>query len=247
MVNTLYLIIADALLIFGLIIILNRLRRKKLKTYHSPFSGQIDIIEDSSKRRYLNINNYPQGFSADAAGVQDTYWGYIAQQILNHCKDTPNPHILYLGMGTNTSPHLVVKSRPDAFQTILEIDPAIIQANQDFFQLEQLHAEIIQADVFTYVQENTFPEKYDVIVNDVCSGTPPFISYQASAPEFVAKLSQWLKPQGLMLTNRWIDTTQNRQNADELVTYLQKHYTTYSAVDIIDHNNFKNKIIAAIK
>ena len=61
-----------------------------------------------------------------------------------------------LGLGANTSSSLIEKLDPEIKQTIIEIDPAIIQACIDHFNLKEMKSvKLIEGDAFKIVEKIT--------------------------------------------------------------------------------------------
>jgi spermidine synthase len=202
------------LLLFTSLIVLlfyfrRRIHKKLLKRYTSDISGNIDIYEKYNGEKVLMTNYFVQGVSIDQPSIKDSYWYAVAEKTLSHCKKKKNASVLFIGLGANTSSLLIQQQNPTIHQIIVEIDPLIIRACREYFDLEKLkNAEIIQEDIFVSLKskKKVWLRKYDVIVIDTFDAQPPYMLKGSHDPEFLDRLYPWLKRDGMFLFNTPVRT-----------------------------------------
>ena len=83
-----------------------------------------------------------------------------------------NPKVLNLGLGCGFTAMSVIKSRPDVSLVVLEINPVVVEACEEFFSkynediFNQSQVNILIKDGIEYLRENT-NEKYDAVIVDI--------------------------------------------------------------------------------
>lgn len=222
-----------------------RLNLKRLKIYHSPLLGKIEIFKKYNGEKVLTINSYIQGVSTEKDSIKKSYEYCIATHTTSFCKSRKNAEVLMLGLGANTIPNLVAKIDPQIRQTIIEIDKYIIDACRKYFNLDQLpNYRLIKADVYKLaIKKKFFNYKFDVIVVDIFTGNPPYVSLQSNQPSFIKKLLPWLKRDGMIVFNRPGHTEKTRSDSRELQQYLNTLFKTIQLFDIKDPRGYRNNVI----
>jgi spermidine synthase len=222
-----------------------RVRLRLIRRYQSPLLGRIDVYQKYNGEKILMINKYAQGISTEQPSIKQSYWYNIATQVITHCKKRKHPQILFLGLGANTSSSLVNDMAPHISQTLLEIDQNIIRACREHFSLEKMkNTEIVHEDAYRAINtKREWQGKFDVIVIDIFTGKPPFLSSDTNKPPFIQKLLVWLKDDGMFLFNR----PANVKGVDtkELLIYLQTLFTNVTLVEIRDPRGYRNHVITA--
>ncbi len=221
-----------------------RIRVKKLKSYDSPIIGLIEIWQKYNGEKILTINKYHHGISIDDPSIKTSYWYYIAQQALK-ATDKKEPQILFFGLGANASSRLIEQKNPQAHQTIIEIDPFIIEACKEFFHLlEMKNMTVIEADAYKEIDKRPeFKAKFDVIVVDIFTGIPPYVSTKTNQPPFIEKMMKWLKPEGTIIFNRPANIKTDREDTKKLEEYLRTKFKDVKNVYIKDQRGYENDII----
>lgn len=230
-----------------LLILIWRVRLKRLILYHSKILGKIEVLEKYDGERVLTTNGYLQGISIQKKSIEQSYFYTVAKEAAKFCQDKKKPLVLTLGLGANTIPNLIAKLNPQIHQTIVEIDKNIIQACQKFFALDNLpKSQVVQADVYKLVdQKNAFNSQFDVIVVDVFTGEPPYISLKSNQPSFIEKLLPWLKKDGMIIFNRPAHTEKLREDGLILETYLKTLFKNTQVFDVKDPRGYRNYVITA--
>lgn len=234
------------LAIFVTFYIKRRITWERLKRYESAISGYIDVSEKYNGEKVLMTNYFVQGVSIEKKSIARSYWYRIAQEILNHCKDKKNATILFIGLGANTSSALINKKNSKLHQVIVEIDPLVIQACRDYFNLDSLqNAEIIQSDIFTLLpkKKKAWQNMFDAIVIDTFDASPPYLLKGSHDPKFLDQLAGWLKSDGMFLFNIPVKTT--GKDIPALLSYLETVFKEQKHEIIRDPRGYRNHVILA--
>ena len=224
-----------------------RFRLKKVAVYNSKFSGKIEILQKYNHEQVLMINNYAQGISTNSPSIKQSYWYFLANQAVKHCRRKKNPSVLIYGLGANTTSSIINKLNSQIKQTIVEIDPQIITVCKNHFNLNELkNCQIINQDAFKLLlSKNPFHKKFDVIIVDIFTGIAPFVSKKSNQPNFITKSIRHLKSDGLILFNRPGQDLQTLNECHKLQIYLSTLFQKSSISKIIDPRGYKNNIILA--
>lgn len=223
------------------------IRRKKLKEYHSSFLGLIEVWEKYNGEKVLTINKYPHGISTNLKNVEKSYWYYIAQEALRHIQKKKKPEVLFFGLGANTSSRIIDLENPKVHQTIIEIDKNIVEACKIFFHLDDMkHVTIVQGDAYKLIDSRKdFNNKFDVLVVDIFTGIPPYVSTKTNQPPFVKKILKWSKKDGRVIFNRPANIKKGREDTKKLVIYLRTLFNNVKNVYIKDPRGYQNDIVTA--
>lgn len=230
-----------------LLLALWRIGIRNLKTYRSPLLGKIEILQKYNGEKVLATNSYPQGISVEQKSIKESYWYAVAKLAADRCQNKTYPKVLMFGLGANTIPQLIAKLNPHIHQTVVEIDPLIIQACKEYFQLDQTsNLNVLQADAYKIVTDKkAFPEKFDAIIVDLFTCQPPYLSHKSNQPPFIQKLLPLLKENGRIIFNRPAHNDAVRKEGEGLQRYLQTVFKTADLSLVKDPRGFKNHVIWA--
>lgn len=228
-----------------LLLALWRVGQWKLKRYHSPLLGTIEVLKKYNGEKMLTINTYLQGVSTNKKSIKDSYWYRAAQETVNFCQGRKNPQVLMLGLGSNTISDLIGKKDNKIRQTIIEVDKYIIAACREYFDLDKLpNCQLIQADAYKLAENpRAFGRQFDVIIVDIYTGKPPYVSLESNQPNFIEKILPWLKKDGMILFNRPGHNPEAREDSAELEEYLQTLFQKTELLLIEDPRKIKNNLI----
>jgi spermidine synthase len=110
---------------------------------------------------------------------------------------------LHIGGGAFMLPEYIAATRPGSTNTVMEIDPAVVEtAKKDFGVRASPSLRIREGDARLLVNDER-PGSYDVIIGDAFSGRS--VPWQLTTREFLGELERLLRPGGLYLMN-FIDT-----------------------------------------
>jgi len=227
----------------------HRLRIKKIKQYKSEISGLIEVLEKYNGEKILTINKYHHGISINQKDFDKSYWYFIATTALQHLKKKSHPEVLFLGLGANASSGIIDRKDPKIHQTIVEIDKYIVEACQEFFDLEKMrNLTLIEADAYKLIDKRPdFKNKFDVIVVDIFTGIPPYVSTKTNQPPFIEKLNKWSKKDGLIIFNRPANIQSDREDTKKLAAYLKTKFKEVKTSYIRDPRGYQNDIISAVR
>lgn len=235
------------LLLILLIYLKRRFTWKLLKRYESPVSGKIDVSQKYNGELVLMTNFFVQGVSIEQPSIIKSYWHAVSRSILKHCQGKINASVLFIGLGANTSSRLVYESNPKIRQTIVEIDPLIVQACRDYFHLDDMeNTEVITADIFAVLPKKKmiWKHKFDCIVIDTFVANPPYLLHGSHDPSYLNRLLPWLKEDGMFLFN--VPVKIRGAEIESLIDYLQEHFRKVEHKMIYDPRGYRNHFIIAM-
>lgn len=239
-------LLLSTITIIILLIALWRIGVRKIKTYPGKF-GKIEVWQKYNGEKTLTINNYAQGVSTKSPSIIKNYAYRVAWETVKQCRKIKDPETLMLGLGANTISTLIARLNPKIHQTIVEIDPQIIQACRDYFYLGSLpNYTLIEGDAYKIIKaRNSFPKKFNVIIVDIFIGKPPYVDLKSNQPNFVRQLLPHLKPVGALIFNRPGNVPDARNDSEKLKTYLETIFLKVKFFDIQDPRQWKNNVITA--
>jgi spermidine synthase len=115
---------------------------------------------------------------------------------------SPPPHpidVLHIGGGAFTLPRYFASTRPGSTNTVMEIDPAVVETARADFGLRtgsRLRAEVGDARVLLKSER---PRNYDFVIGDAFSGRSP--PWQLTTKQFLVQVRSVLRPRGVYLMN----------------------------------------------
>jgi len=133
--------------------------------------------------------------------AKEGYWKKAANIVKAQAPNAQN--ILFLGLGGGTAVHYVSKDNPNAKLVCIEIDEAVIEACQKYFDTDKINSlRIINADAFEFL---TDPQKFgistsfDAIFADLFRGL--FFVKIPDFDLFLKQLKSLTNKNGLILFN----------------------------------------------
>lgn len=228
-----------------LLLILWRIRLKRLAVYHSKILGKIEVLEKYNGERLMAFNNYAQGISPDKKNIELSYWYGVAKQVLLFCKDKKDPQVLMFGMGACTIPNLISEKNSGINQTIVEFDPLVVKACEDFFGLKNIpNCKVVLADAYDLIKKkDAFGKKFDCIISDIFVGKPPFAVKKSTKPDFITQVLKYLKYDGAIIFNWPAHTDEFRNDGLKLEKYLAILFKETEIIHVKDPRGYKNNII----
>lgn len=234
------------IILIGLLLLIRKLQWKRLKRYESPHSGFVDVSEKWNGEKVLMTNYFVQGVSTEKPSITKSYWYTVAKSAASHSLKKRHPEILFIGLGANTSSSLLSKMNTDIKQTIVEIDPFVIQACREYFALDKTpNLEIVNSDIYAVLKTKKidWKKKFDTIVIDTFDAQPPYLLSGSHDPEFLEKLYIWLKEDGQFLFNIPVKT--QGIHVDVLLNFLKTIFKTVTYQIIRDPRRYRNYVINA--
>jgi spermidine synthase len=106
---------------------------------------------------------------------------------------------LHIGGGAFTLPRYISATRPGSTNTVMEIDPAVVDtAREDFGLRDEPGLRVEEGDARLLVNDES-PQSYDVIIGDAFSGLS--VPWQLTTKEFLTEVKGLLRPDGVYLMN----------------------------------------------
>jgi len=105
--------------------------------------------------------------------------------------------ILILGLGGGIIPMQFLSMFPEVNMDILEIDPEVLELSKKYFNFKDDKAKVHIGDAFQTISQMN--KKYDIVISDIF--TTSYIPYHIMSEEFLKKVCNVLKDQGVMAVN----------------------------------------------
>jgi len=194
----------------------------------------IQVQEDTDGNRYLYLNE-GQGihsqWNAKNVYYRRTWDFFLAAPYFNanfQPADMTSLMIIGLAGGTIARQHLY--AYPDLPIDGVEIDPAIIEAGERYFEMDAAHMPSLTA----YAEDgrvilNRLDKTYTVIAIDAYK--PPYIPWQLTTVEFFQEVRDHLTHDGVMVINVGRTST-DRRLVDALTNTLQYVFPSIHAIDV---------------
>lgn len=140
--------------------------------------------------------------------------------------------IAILGLAAGTSANLAVEAFPGVVVDGYEIDPDIIHAGYQFFNMNSTNLNAYAQDARVGISNSQ--EQYDIISIDAFR--PPYIPWHLTTQEFFQEIKDHLTKNGSMVINV-VRTFEDRRLLNSLFQTIQSVYPSTYIVDIPDALN----------
>jgi spermidine synthase len=150
--------------------------------------------------RRLYLNGEEESAELVRSGAPALAYVAAAEQWLTTITP-PGASYLFLGGGAYTLPRRVAERDTSARITVVELDPEVTRAAQQFFGLRREHGIIsVHGDARAYLSRNGESPRYDRIYVDVYSGEES-LPYPLVTREAFASITHHLRPGGVAAMN----------------------------------------------
>lgn len=158
----------------------------------------------------------------------------------------PNPRrVLLVGLGGGSLSRALQRSFPYVRQTIVEIDPEVVQVCREFFGLvPTLMTQVEVADARTFLGRSR--EVYDVIFLDAYG--PDGVPHHLATLEFFRLVRARLRPPGIVASNIWgpqVNDLYQRQVAT-IVWSFPAAYLLRAGVGSGNGNHVSNHVVVGV-
>jgi spermidine synthase len=195
----------------------------------------IQVQEDDNGFRYLYLNE-GQGIHSQWHPTQVFYgrtWDFfLTAPYFNETPYTPDKveSLLVIGLATGTIPRQYIEVYGDIPIDGIEIDPTIIEAGEQFFDMnsEDMPSLTAYAEDGRYML-NQLNKKYTIIGVDAYR--PPYIPWHLTTVEFFREIKNHLTDDGVMVINVGRTDT-DRRLVDALTNTLSYVYPSIHAMDV---------------
>jgi len=192
-----------------------------VKTYHSDFNGEIQLI------KFVNSLRLDVGGLTQSGDVMVWVWSSAIKNLLP--KDYRPESILVLGLGGGSALFWLRRRFPAARLTAVEIDPVMVEVAKKDFHVDRIKdLTIINSDAVEFIKKTK--EKYSLVLMDCYQGflTP-------SGFEDIKVLQRMKKVGEIVLLNR-LYWDQHKTATDEFVAKLSSHFqvkSVYTASNLV--------------
>ena len=211
-----------------------------------PETGKTLIFEDETAYNYIQVQEDEHGFRYlylnEGQGIHSLWhptqimygrtWDYFLTAPYFNANFSPDDmdSLLIIGLATGT----IARQHIDVYGDIpidgIEIDPGIIQAGRDYFQMN----EAFMPSLTTYAEDgryilNQLERKYTVIGIDAYR--PPYIPWHLTTVEFFEEVREHLAENGVVAINVGRTST-DRRLVDALANTLQQVYPSVYSIDV---------------
>lgn len=217
-----------------------------LSQSYAPLEGQTLLYEDESAYNYIQVQEDEGGnrylYLNEGQGVHSQWhpdniyyrrtWDFFLSAPYFNANFSPDDmeSMLVVGLAAGTIPRQHIAVYGDIPIDGIEIDPAIIQAGEQFFQMNETH----MPSLTTYAEDgryvlNQLDRQYTVIGVDAYR--PPYIPWHLTTIEFFQEVSNQLQDDGVLVINVGRTST-DRRLVDALTNTLSHVFPTIHAMDV---------------
>lgn len=210
----------------------------------SEFNGKIQVVEIGNVRK-LSVGNIVQSVSHDSKSAQNMVWGGMVELVQKVAPEARR--ILVLGLGGGAMQHIFSEKMPGIGIVSVEIDPAIVQVAEKYFDVGEIpNHKIITADACKFIVE---PEKYDleqemfdvVIVDIYCGDKYPDLGKSGN---FVARVKEMAAGGGIVIFNR-IYIHSHQEDVNNFIEFLEDFFPEVETEIVPGRTNTDNVLIWA--
>lgn len=161
----------------------------------TPYS-HLDVI-DTQNFRVLKLNGL-QHSKMDKDNPDDLVIRYTKYFHLGMLAKPDAQDVLFVGGGGFSGPKNFLKTYPEINVDVVEIDPDVIKAAKNYFNVEpNPRLRIINEDARVFLSNTE--KQYDVIILDAYA--QDFVPFHLLTKEYFLLLDQHLKPNGIIISN----------------------------------------------
>lgn len=158
--------------------------------------SELEVV-DAGGERTLYLDDVPHSaiYTDDRQGYVFTYTRYAHLSLL---MQDDVEKVLFVGGGGFTQPQRFVEEYPDVEVDVVEIDPGVVAAAEDYFGLvESERLDVHVQDGRTYLEESD--ETYDVVVLDAYQRDR--VPFHLTTVEFMGLVDRHLDDDGVVVAN----------------------------------------------
>ena len=183
----------------------------------SPHNYHIRVNEEQGKMKLL-VNRSPQ-----SGAYIENLWKHACKHFSIQTQQPTNALVLGVGGGTVIS--LLSGYFPKIKQTCVDIDKAIIDIAQKYFNIRSdRYIHIVQADAKLYVKKLLGQNRtFDCIIVDLSVG--PHIPSFIEQKQFIVQLKKLLSPKGFLCIN-YLREKEYKMKSDHLFATLTSLFST---------------------
>lgn len=217
-----------------------------LSRSYAPLPGQTLLYEDESAYNYIQVQEDVDGnrylYLNEGQGVHSQWhptniyyrrtWDFFLAAPYFNADFSPDDmdSLLVIGLAAGTIPRQHIAVYGDLPMDGIEIDPAIIEAGERFFQMNATH----MPSLTTYAEDgryilNQLEGLYTVIGVDAYR--PPYIPWHLTTVEFFQEVADHLQTDGALVINVGRTST-DRRLVEALTNTLHHVFPAIHAMDV---------------
>lgn len=210
----------------------------------TPLEGAALLYEDETAYNFIQVQEDERGYRYlylnEGQGVHSIYhptiyryggtWDYFLAAPYFNPNTTPDEvdSVLVIGLAAGTIPRQYQHVYGDIRMVGVEIDGGIIDAGNQYFEMENLPSLEAIAQDGRY-SLNQLDETFDVVAIDAYR--PPYIPWHLTTVEFFIEVREHLTEKGVVAINVG-RTTEDRRLVDALSNVLMQVYPSVYAIDV---------------
>lgn len=182
--------------------------------YQSQFNGEIKVVEFYGMK-YLDVG----GLMQSGRVVEEIF----AQGLQKYCKSHPAyaaKNVLVLGLGGGSVLTAIHKYFPEAHIQGVEIDPQIIRAGREHFELDS-HVNFTVKIADALDLRTNLGKNYDLIIVDMFTGYA--VPQKVSTKSFLNRLRRLLSSKGIVVFNR-LYFKEHKEEADQFAEKVRQSF-----------------------
>lgn len=215
---------------------------KVIYSTDSEINGHIDVIQ-VGKTRKIKVDDIEQSLNWQAPSAKRLVWGQAVEVLKEEQPDLEN--ILVLGLGGATVQHFIGREFPEAQIVSIDIDPAMLEIAQNYFELDAIknHRVLIADACRVIVEPENFElekKSFQAIYVDIFVGSQyPDLGKSGN---FVAAVKEMALPGGLVIFNR-IYTEHHQDEVNNFVDFVEGFLKDVETRVVAGYTNSDNILI----
>lgn len=209
-----------------------------------PEAGMTLLYDDESAYNYIQVQEDERGYRYlylnEGQGIHSIYhptiyryhgtWDYFLAAPYFNAEPGEVESLLVIGLATGTIPRQYIHVYGDIPMVGVEIDPAIIEAGEQHFDMNAEHMPGLKmyAEDGRYIL-NRLTEKFSVVAIDAYR--PPYIPWHLTTVEFFQEIRDHLLDDGVVAINVG-RTSDDRRLVDAMTRSLSEVFPTVHAIDV---------------
>jgi spermidine synthase len=188
---------------------------------------RVRVVEGDSGRELI-VDGTFASFYRPGSSVTGSVWDAIAAPLLA-LPPSRRRSVLIMGLGGGSAARIVRALAPDARIVGVELDPAVVRAARDHFDLDDLGVEVVVADALVFLREDECC--YDAVLEDVFVGVGDAVHKPGWLPRPGVELAARRLAEGGVLVSNTLDEARLVSQA------LRGLFPEVLRIDVEDYDN----------
>jgi spermidine synthase len=188
---------------------------------------RVRVVESDSGRELI-VDGTFASFYRPGSSVTGSVWDAIAAPLLALPPERRRS-VLIMGLGGGSAARIVRALAPDARIVGVELDPAVVRAARDHFDLDDLDVEVVVADALVFLRGDE--RRYDAVLEDVFVGVGDAVHKPGWLPRPGVELAAQRLVDGGVLVSNTLD------EARPVSRVLRGLFPEVLRIDVEDYDN----------